>query len=59
LQQRVDDGDQAVRRRLASYERQTAPLVDFYRKEGGVVEIDGEQGPDAVSQELERLLANV
>jgi len=59
LQQRTDDCDQAIRRRLAAYERQTAPLVDFYRNQGGVVEINGEQGPEAISQELGRLLASV
>jgi adenylate kinase len=59
LQQRNDDGDQAIRRRLTAYKRQTAPLVDFYRNHGGVVEINGEQGPEAISEELGRLLASV
>ena len=48
-----------IRERLAAYERQTAPLVDFYRNAGGLLELNGEQGPEAISSELSRLLANV
>jgi adenylate kinase family enzyme len=44
---------------LAAYERQTAPLVDFYRHEGGVLEVNGEKSPEAISGELGGLLATV
>lgn len=57
LEQRADDRPEAIRERLAAYERQTAPLVDFYRNEGGLLEINGEQDPEAISEELGRLLA--
>lgn len=59
LEQRVDDRAEAIRERLAAYERQTAPLVDFYRNEGGLLEVNGDQGPEAISGELERLLASL
>jgi adenylate kinase len=59
LEQRADDGEAAIRERLAAYERQTAPLVDFYRNEGGVLEVNGEQNPEAISGELGGLLATV
>ncbi|HWP85376.1 MAG TPA: adenylate kinase [Terriglobia bacterium] len=59
LEQRADDRPEAIRERLAAYERQTAPLVNFYRNEGSLLEIDGEQPPDAISSTLQRLLAEL
>jgi adenylate kinase len=59
LVQRTDDGEEAIRQRLAAYERQTAPLVDYYRREGQVLQVDGEQSPVEISNELSRLLATV
>src|SRR3989304_3221151 len=58
MEQRADDRAEAIRERMATYERQTAPLVDFYRNEGGLLEVNGEQGPEAISGELQRLLAS-
>ena len=34
---RKDDEPEAVRNRLAVYERQTAPVLDWYRSRGGEV----------------------
>jgi adenylate kinase len=51
LYQREDDSEATVRHRLQVYERQTAPLLDYYRQrnllatiagEGGIAEIRGE-----------------
>lgn len=41
LVQREDDRPETVSRRLAVYRRQTAPLVEFYRARGLLVEVDG------------------
>ena len=38
---RADDSPEAVRNRLAVYEQQTAPVVDFYRNLGKLVHLDG------------------
>jgi adenylate kinase len=38
LVRRSDDEPDTVRRRLEVYQEQTAPLVDFYEKEGGAFE---------------------
>ena len=38
---RADDSPDAVRNRLAVYEQQTAPVVDFYRTLGKLVHLDG------------------
>jgi len=39
--QRDDDTPDAIRRRLVLYEQETAPLIDYYRGLGTLVEIDG------------------
>jgi adenylate kinase len=59
LVQRADDREEAIRERLAAYERQTAPLVDFYRNEGVLLEVNGEQSPSEITSDLDRLLASV
>ena len=38
---RADDSPDAVRNRLAVYDQQTAPVVDFYRNLGKLVHLDG------------------
>ncbi len=42
LYQREDDRPATVRKRLETYLELTAPLVDYYRKEGLLCEVDGE-----------------
>lgn len=51
LYQREDDRAEAVQRRIAVYQRETAPVLDFYRERGLLVEISG-VGPVA---EINRL----
>ncbi len=46
--QRDDDTEDAVRRRLAIYERETAPLADYYAEQGLLVRVDGVGDPDEV-----------
>lgn len=44
LYQRSDDQETTVRQRLAVYERDTRPLVEYYRHRGGLTEVVA-QGP--------------
>jgi adenylate kinase len=49
VEARADDQDEAaIRERLKLYQEETAPLKDFYRRQGKLREIDGEGSPDAV-----------
>jgi len=41
LIQRPDDRPEVVSERLAAYERQTAPLVDYYKRRGVLESVDG------------------
>jgi adenylate kinase len=56
LEVRDDDRPEAVKRRIEVYLEETAPVLDYYRSRGLVVEIDGEQAVDAIRAELERAL---
>jgi len=42
LYPRDDDNPQTVRARLKTFHSQTEPLIDFYRRQGLLIEIDGE-----------------
>jgi adenylate kinase len=52
--QREDDTEEAIRRRLELYERQTAPLIDWYSKRGQFAEVNGVGSPDAVLRRIIR-----
>lgn len=50
--QRSDDRPEAIRQRLEFYERDTAPLLDFYAARGLLVVVNGDQSPDAVTADI-------
>ena len=52
LIQRDDDTEDTVRERLRVYEENTAPVVQHYRDEGVLVEVDGEGTPDEVFEAI-------
>ena len=52
LYQREDDKPETVRHRIEVYREQTAPLIDYYRQKGLLVEIDGTQLIDDVTEDL-------
>ena len=53
LYQRDDDTEATARERISVFEENTEPVVEHFRATGDLVEIDGEQPPDAVFEELE------
>ena len=56
---RADDTDDAIRRRLENYHRETAPLVEHYRVPGNVVPIHGERSENEVFAEIQSALEQV
>lgn len=52
LYQRSDDREETARRRLQVYFEQTAPVLEYYKGQGLLVEIDGEQGIEEVYRAL-------
>jgi adenylate kinase len=58
LYQREDDKSETVARRIHVYFDQTAPLVDYYRGKNKLVEIDGTQSIEAVTESLLSAIKN-
>lgn len=56
LYQRPDDSPETVRKRLEVYLAETAPLIDYYREVGKLVEVDGEGGIEEVGDKLIAML---
>jgi len=52
LYQRPDDTPETVRKRIEVYSVETAPLIDYYKEVGKLVEIDGEGEIDGISESL-------
>ena len=52
LYQREDDKAETVSRRIRVYFEQTMPLIDYYRRKGLLVELDGRQSIEKVSADL-------
>ena len=48
LVQRADDKPETVKARLVTYHEQTQPLIDFYKAEGILKEVDGTKSPSEV-----------
>jgi adenylate kinase len=56
LTQRNDDTEETVRERLRVYEENTAPVVQYYREVGDLVEVDGTGSPDEVFAALREMV---
>ncbi|KAL2155389.1 hypothetical protein VTH82DRAFT_131 [Thermothelomyces myriococcoides] len=52
LVQRSDDNAEALKKRLATYHKQTAPVVDYYKKTGIWRAVDAAQSPNQVWNSL-------
>jgi adenylate kinase len=58
LTQRADDRQEKVRVRLETYERETAPLLDYYQRTGRLHRVDGTRSPEDIYHEIEKILNN-
>ena len=56
LVQRADDNAETVRKRLATYEEQTRPLVEYYKAAGLLHTVDGTCEPEAIYDDIVRVL---
>ena len=56
LRQRADDAEETVRKRWDVYRVQTAPLVDYYRRDGRLREVSGLGETDEVYRSLKQAL---
>lgn len=59
IEGRADDTDDAIRRRLQNYHRETEPLIEYYRVRGNLVPIHGERSENEVFAEIQSALEQV
>ena len=59
LYQREDDKSETVKRRIRVYLEQTSPLIDYYQRQGKLIEIDGTQPIDRVTSDMLEALPKV
>ena len=53
---RADDNEETVRQRLEAYHAQTAPLIEYYEKQGIVKHVNGMADIDEVTKQIEQVL---
>ncbi len=49
---REDDTEDVIRQRLATYQTETAPVIDHYRDRGMLIEVDGMQPIEKVTDDI-------
>lgn len=54
LVQRADDNAETARNRIATFERDTRPLLDFYEKSGRLRRVDGARDVEAIYADVEK-----
>ena len=59
LTQRADDTEEQLRVRLDEYEKNTRPVLDYYREQGLVVDINATRSIDEVWNDVAAALENV
>ncbi|MBQ3493030.1 MAG: adenylate kinase [Clostridia bacterium] len=53
---RKDDNPETVKERLDVYQTQTAPLIEYYSKQGKLININGDQSIDKVFEDIVKVL---
>lgn len=56
LYQRADDNVETIKQRLQVYHNQTAPLMDYYKKQGKLVAVDGTVTIENVTKQILEVL---
>ena len=56
LVHRADDNPETVRARLATYEKQTRPLVDYYSSKNLLRTVDGNRDRESIYRDIEQIV---
>lgn len=56
LTQRNDDEAEAVKKRFKIFDEATAPMIEYYKKEGLLAVVDGSPSPEEVKKEIQKVL---
>lgn len=57
IEGRSDDNEESIRTRMRVYQEETAPLVDYYRDRGILVEVDGMGSIEEVGKRIEEVIS--
>lgn len=49
---RADDAQEKIRVRLETYQKQTAPLLDYYERTGRLYRVDGARSPEEIYSDI-------
>ncbi|HOO22941.1 MAG TPA: adenylate kinase [Clostridia bacterium] len=56
LYQRADDNEATVANRLEVYAKQTAPLVEYYRSHGKLIQVDGNKPINVLFEDIKAII---
>lgn len=59
LLQRADESEEAVQVRIDTYNKQTKPLIDYYQMKGELINVNGDQSMDQVTQDIYDILDKI
>lgn len=54
--QRADDNEKTIKNRLDVYKRSTEPLIDYYKKNGNLKNIDGDRDINVIYSDLKKMI---
>ena len=50
-EERVDDNEEIIKKRLETFKKETKPIVEYFEKQGNLIKIDGMKTKDEISKE--------
>ena len=56
LNRRADDNEETAKTRLATYERETQPILDYFDSTGRLLRVDGTRDPEAVYADVAKIV---
>ena len=58
-EKRSDDTEEGIRSRMSEYETKAEPVIDYYRRKGKLVDINGDQSIEKVFKDIRQFLDNL
>ena len=59
IERRVDDTTEGIKKRLEIFQKETVPVLEYFRKKEMLVELNGEKTIEEISQEILKNMQNL
>ena len=59
LSKRSDDNERTIVKRFTTYKKETLPILDYYKKQNLLSEIDGMKEIDAIYKEIQQIISTL